>query len=74
MLHSNGSKTEVNLKNDINSNVKFYPYYILKDLLSVCIYFIGLIMVLFFNPEMLNHAINYIESNPLVTPTHIVPE
>jgi ubiquinol-cytochrome c reductase cytochrome b subunit len=23
---------------------------------------------------MLNHAINYIESNPLVTPTHIVPE
>jgi ubiquinol-cytochrome c reductase cytochrome b subunit len=28
----------------------------------------------FFAPNVLNHADNYIEANPLVTPPHIVPE
>ena len=74
MLHSNGSTNELGIKNGINSNIKFYPFYILKDLLTVCLYLILLILILFFNPEILNHAINYIASNPLVTPTHIVPE
>jgi len=28
----------------------------------------------FFNPNALGHADNYIEANPMVTPVHIVPE
>lgn len=28
----------------------------------------------FFSPNILGHFDNYIEANPLVTPTHIVPE
>src|ERR1044072_7014161 len=28
----------------------------------------------FYNPNALGHADNYIPANPLVTPTHIVPE
>lgn len=30
--------------------------------------------MVFFNPNYLNHSDNYIEANPLVTPSHIVPE
>jgi ubiquinol-cytochrome c reductase cytochrome b subunit len=29
---------------------------------------------IFFNPNLLGHPDNYIPANPLVTPTHIVPE
>ena len=29
---------------------------------------------MFFAPNMLGHADNYIPANPLVTPAHIVPE
>ena len=29
---------------------------------------------IFFSPNILGHPDNYIEANPLVTPTHIVPE
>ena len=29
---------------------------------------------IFFSPNILGHPDNYIEANPLITPTHIVPE
>ncbi len=29
---------------------------------------------MFYNPNVLGHADNYIPANPLVTPAHIVPE
>jgi ubiquinol-cytochrome c reductase cytochrome b subunit len=74
MLHSTGSSNELKIKNCINANIKFYPFFILKDLFTICFFFILLIFILFFYPEMLNHSINYIHSNPLVTPNHIVPE
>jgi ubiquinol-cytochrome c reductase cytochrome b/c1 subunit len=31
-------------------------------------------MFVFYSPNVLGHADNYIEANPLVTPAHIVPE
>ena len=37
-------------------------------------YLIFFSFFVFFKPELLNHSINYIHSNPLVTPAHIVPE
>jgi len=40
----------------------------------VIISFIFFFFLLFFFPEIFNHAINYVPANPLVTPSHIVPE
>ena len=69
MLHSTGSSNELKIKNCINANIKFYPFFIMKDLFTICFFFLLLlIFILFFYPEMLNHSINYIHSNPLVTP------
>ena len=74
VLHKTGSNNETKLKLSVNYNIKFYPYFIVKDLFTICIYFILFSIFVFFYPEMLNHSINYIHSNPLVTPVHIVPE
>lgn len=58
-----------------NSNfLPFYPYFFWKDFfvfLVVCVFFI---FITFFYPNLLNHPDNFIKANPLVTPTHIVPE
>jgi ubiquinol-cytochrome c reductase cytochrome b subunit len=52
----------------------FYPYYFLKDGVGILgVLFIYLFFV-FFHPNALGHPDNYIPANPLVTPTHIVPE
>ena len=58
----------------INYNIKFYPFFIVKDLFTICLFLLFFSLFIFFKPEMLNHSINYIHSNPLVTPVHIVPE
>lgn len=73
-LHKTGSTNEIKLKISVNYSVKFYPFFIIKDLFTICLYLIFFFCFIFFKPELLNHSINYIKSNPLVTPTHIVPE
>jgi ubiquinol-cytochrome c reductase cytochrome b subunit len=52
----------------------FFPYYIVKDLYAVLLFFIAFGFVVFFYPNALGHPDNYVPANPLVTPTHIVPE
>jgi quinol-cytochrome oxidoreductase complex cytochrome b subunit len=56
-------------------SVRFYPKFIVKDILG----FLGIIgflslMTVFMNPNVLGHPDNYIAANSLVTPKHIVPE
>jgi len=51
-----------------------YPYYIIKDLLGVLFFLAFFAFFVFFYPNILGHSDNYIPANPLVTPTHIVPE
>jgi ubiquinol-cytochrome c reductase cytochrome b subunit len=50
------------------------PYYIIKDLNGWNYLFILLAYLVFMVPNLLGHPDNFILSNPLVTPTHIVPE
>ena len=38
------------------------------------IFFILFAFFVFYSPNLLGHSDNYIEANPLVTPSHIVPE
>ena len=54
--------------------IPFYPYFFLKDLVAFLIFLAILLNLVFFYPNLLSDADNYIKSNPLVTPAHIVPE
>ena len=54
--------------------IPFYPYFFLKDLVAFLIFLAILSTLVFFYPNLLSDADNYIKSNPLVTPAHIVPE
>jgi quinol-cytochrome oxidoreductase complex cytochrome b subunit len=72
LLHKKGSSNP----NGVSGNyfVNFYPYYLSKDLFVLNIVLIAFSYVVFIEPNMLGHPDNYIKANPLVTPTHIVPE
>lgn len=50
------------------------PLYIIKDLFGTNFLFIFLAYLVFVSPDLLGHTDNYILSNALVTPPHIVPE
>lgn len=62
------------LKADGFVNISFYPYFIVKDALGMCLMLIFFACTVIFFPNNLGHPDNYIPANPLVTPTHIVPE
>ncbi len=74
-LHVTGSNNPLGI--DVKSSqdtLPFHPYYTVKDLFGMCIYLLVFASLVFFAPNYLGHADNYIPANPLVTPTHIVPE
>ncbi len=52
----------------------FHPYYTVKDGFAVVLFLILFAVFVFFMPDALGHADNYIPANPLQTPAHIVPE
>jgi quinol-cytochrome oxidoreductase complex cytochrome b subunit len=54
--------------------VPFTPYATVKDGVALIIFFILFSVFVFFAPNALGHADNYIPANPLQTPNHIVPE
>ena len=45
-----------------------------KDYFGIAMFLTVFAAVVFFAPDYLGHADNYIEANPLQTPPHIVPE
>ncbi len=54
--------------------VPFHPYMTIKDGFSIAVFFIFYMYWVFYQPNYLGHADNYIPANPGVTPAHIVPE
>jgi ubiquinol-cytochrome c reductase cytochrome b subunit len=74
-LHIPGSNnpTGVSVKGP-QDTVPFHPYYTAKDGFGLGIFLIAFSIMLFFLPNYLGHADNYIPANPLSTPAHIVPE
>lgn len=74
LLHQTSSTTELQIKLNLNSKISFFPYFIIKDLVTVLLFSFFISVIVFYIPEMFNHSINYVPANPLVTPSHIVPE
>jgi ubiquinol-cytochrome c reductase cytochrome b subunit len=63
----------VNVKSK-EDTVPFHPYYTVKDGFAACVFLLLYGTFVFYMPDALGDAINYVKANPLVTPPHIVPE
>ena len=74
-LHRFGSNNPIGIetKSDKDS-IPFHPYYTVKDLFGIGVFFIVFLAFVFFAPNYIGHPDNYIPADPLVTPSHIVPE
>ena len=72
MLHQSGSSNPIGPV--APDRVFFYPYFYVKDLYGLLLLFIVFSVLVFFYPNLLGHPDNYREADPLVTPSHIVPE
>ncbi len=72
-VHHSNNPLGIDMKGPQDS-LPFHPYYTAKDLVGLGFFFLVLAWLVFFAPNALGEADNYIPANPLVTPTHIVPE
>ncbi len=74
-LHVPGSNNPSGIEaKSAKDTLPFHPYFTVKDGFSLVCFLVFYAWFVFFIPNYLNHADNYIEFNPLVTPAHIVPE
>lgn len=71
-LHAVGSTNPTGLYH--SDKIPFYPYFFLKDAIGFFVFLFTYSVFVFYFPNTLGHFDNYIEANPFVTPTHIVPE
>ena len=74
-LHRFGSNNPLGIDaKGPQDKVPFHPYYTVKDAFGLGVFLIIFCIFLFFAPNYLGHADNYIPADPLQTPPHIVPE
>jgi ubiquinol-cytochrome c reductase cytochrome b/c1 subunit len=74
-LHVTGSNNPLGI--DVKSpqdTVPFHPYYTIKDSVGVCAFLAFWALFVFFFPNVLGDPNNFIQANPLQTPSDIVPE
>jgi ubiquinol-cytochrome c reductase cytochrome b subunit len=69
----NNNPTGVNVKSK-EDTVPFHPYYTVKDGFAISVFLLMYAVFVFYMPDALGDAINYVKANPLQTPQHIVPE
>lgn len=72
-LHETGSSNPLGVRSDCDT-IKFHPYFSVKDLVGFCLMWLFLGLIVLFSPNLLIDPENFINANPLVTPTHIQPE
>ncbi|HJO75801.1 MAG TPA: cytochrome b N-terminal domain-containing protein, partial [Rhodospirillales bacterium] len=72
-VHKSNNPVGVEIKGP-QDTIPFHPYYTIKDLYGLGILMIFFMFFVFFAPNFFAEPDNYIKANPLVTPTHIVPE
>ncbi|MFN3687493.1 cytochrome b [Salinarimonas sp.] len=69
----NNNPTGVPIKSGKDA-VPFHPYMTVKDTFSLVLFTIFFMWFVFYLPNYLGHADNYIPADPAATPAHIVPE
>ena len=70
----NNNPVGIDIKKPSKDTVPFHPYIVIKDGFALLMFMIVFAFFVFYSPNILGHADNYIEANPMVTPAHIVPE
>ena len=74
-LHEVGNNNPTGVLTKTNKDtVPFAPYMALKDAFALVVFLIFYLYWVFYMPNYLGHADNYIQANPASTPAHIVPE
>ena len=74
-LHVSGQNNPTGVEPKSKADtVPFTPYATVKDGFGVALFAVMFGFFVFFMPNALGDAANYIPANPLVTPQHIVPE
>jgi len=73
LLHVTGSSNPIGVTSTADK-LSFHPYFTIKDLVGFFLLFFFLAFLVFFAPNDLGDPENFISANPLVTPTHIMPE
>ncbi len=72
-VHKSNNPLGIDVKGP-QDTLPFHPYYTAKDLVGLGVFLLVLAYFVFFAPNALGEADNYIPANSLVTPAHIVPE
>ncbi|HEY8031373.1 MAG TPA: cytochrome b N-terminal domain-containing protein [Methylocella sp.] len=74
-LHVHGSNNPAGIeKQTAKDTLPFHPYFTVKDGFALVCFLVFFAWFVFYVPNYLYDADNYIEANPLQTPVHIVPE
>ena len=74
-LHRFGSNNPLGIDaKGPQDKIPFHPYYTIKDMYGLAIFFLVYAAFVFFAPNFFGEPDNYIPANPLSTPAHIVPE
>jgi ubiquinol-cytochrome c reductase cytochrome b/c1 subunit len=74
-LHVHGSNNPAGIeKKTAKDTLPFHPYFTVKDGFALVCFLAFFAWLVFYVPNYLSNADNYIEANPLLTPVHIVPE
>jgi ubiquinol-cytochrome c reductase cytochrome b subunit len=74
LLHFVGSTSPVVNDSEPEANVKFFPFFVVKDIFTFLVVVIGFILIIVYKPNVFGHPDNYLRADALVTPAHIVPE
>ena len=70
-VHGSNNPDGIDVKSK-DDTVKFFPYMLVKDTIATCVLGVVISAVIFFGPNLMAEVDNYIQADPLVTPSHIV--
>lgn len=72
-LHQTGSNNPLGITSHADI-LPFHRYFRIKDLVGFLVLLNTLFFLVLFFPQLLSEADNFIPANPLITPSHILPE
>ena len=72
-LHFHGSSNPNGISSTTD-RLSMHPYFTMKDLVTIFLFFLVLSVIVFFASNLMGHSDNYIPANPMQTPASIVPE
>ncbi|MGB0844699.1 MAG: cytochrome b [Alphaproteobacteria bacterium] len=74
-LHSYGSNNPLGIDmTGPKDSIAFHPYFTTEKVFTIGVFLFIFSIFIFYAPNSMGEAVNYVEANPVQTPAHIVPE